>query len=330
MNCPVCKMALHDKTTSCPRCGFDDLNIVFLNAEDLNKWKESVLKPYVETWKANTFVSKLCIQNLEIERDISLEKELGIADIKYYAFTDESKDQFFIIGELFFDDSRKEYINFKCVLYDSDDDILSTKENEYYSEGLVTTRISPFADNGHPISFRFFENFEKVKSIKITPALTDEPWPAREALTHVETHSAFDNHLCSENTVNDTINIKDLKVGEKVPKSVLQFDPFLKKELTFEDFRITTRKSDVIDGMAFLDFSGEYSGRATINYLMYIMVYNYKNEMIGYSANHTIGHDFCGSNTFELSVKIPNDEFITKIIIRFDEDPIFLDKRLKY
>lgn len=327
MKCPVCKNSITGLIKTCPKCGFSDLNVEFINNDELMRWKENILEPYIKSWQSSYSASKLLIHEVQVERDQVLEQSLGISDIQYYIYSDTTQDQIFIVGELSFCNQRDRYIEFNCILYDYDDDIICTQKNKQCGEGIVTSSISPFAFDKYPISFRFYENYKKVKCIRIVPSETDDPWPAREALMHIEEHSQFDETIFNKETPSCSISIAEMSEKEKFPKNLFHFQPYLDKELTFDSLKVSIRKGEVFDGVACLDISGEYNGSSTKNYLLYILIYNLRGQLIGYSAKHTLGFDFCGMETFEDSIKVPNDEIVSKVIIRFDDNPLFLDKR---
>ena len=44
--CPVCQKVYTSKETTCLRCGFQDLNKVFVNKDEAEYWREHVLRPY--------------------------------------------------------------------------------------------------------------------------------------------------------------------------------------------------------------------------------------------------------------------------------------------
>lgn len=49
MRCPVCKTECNG-VNSCPTCGFEQLNMVFINCDEANLWKEETVKPYRDTF----------------------------------------------------------------------------------------------------------------------------------------------------------------------------------------------------------------------------------------------------------------------------------------
>lgn len=50
MKCPVCKNEINENSTFCSVCNFSELNKVFVNVEDANEWKNTVLAHYRALW----------------------------------------------------------------------------------------------------------------------------------------------------------------------------------------------------------------------------------------------------------------------------------------
>ena len=77
MKCPVCKneCALDDK--ECSVCGFTELNLEFLNAEDALLWKNTVLEPYRLYWQSTIRkIESREVSNNEVFKEI-LVKNIG-------------------------------------------------------------------------------------------------------------------------------------------------------------------------------------------------------------------------------------------------------------
>ena len=47
MKCPVCKTECGE-ANKCHTCGFDQLNVEFLNKEDAAQWKREILLPFIK------------------------------------------------------------------------------------------------------------------------------------------------------------------------------------------------------------------------------------------------------------------------------------------
>ena len=52
MLCPVCKTECGTETV-CKECGFDQIQVEFLNREEATLWMETVVVPYREKWQSN-------------------------------------------------------------------------------------------------------------------------------------------------------------------------------------------------------------------------------------------------------------------------------------
>lgn len=116
--------------------------------------------------------SKLRIKDSMIVRDDSLDSTFGITDVKLYGYAHD--EEICIVGEVFAKEPLKKDFCFICNLYDHDDDIIESSENDSYGSGLVTSMIrrNSFFD-GFPFMFRFMSrSISDVKYIKITPAVS--------------------------------------------------------------------------------------------------------------------------------------------------------------
>ena len=91
---------------------------------------------------------KVFIRNQEIE------DELGIKDLKLYAFVHNNTLR--VTGEVF-GTRLKDRITFLCTVYDEDNDVIAGGENRTYGEvGWLTNEISPKCFyNGFPFGFEF-------------------------------------------------------------------------------------------------------------------------------------------------------------------------------
>lgn len=79
-----------------------------------------------------------------------------------------------------------------------------------------------------------------------------------------------------------------------------------------------------------LDVKGEYACRCFDDMLMYIMVYNEKNDLIAYNAEQCIDEHFTRSAFFETIICIPNIKKISKIEIRFGMSPVAVSRKGLY
>ena len=116
--------------------------------------------------------TKYRVPNDIFKRDLSLEREYGIDDIKLYCYyEDNDEESLKIVGEIFAQRLKKPFC-IMCTVYDHDDDILQTTETNSYGSGLVTSMIYPntFFD-GFPFTVTLWDApLRKIKEISLTPA----------------------------------------------------------------------------------------------------------------------------------------------------------------
>ena len=106
-----------------------------------------------------------------IKREIALEKEYGIDDIKLYGYFD-GDESIYIVGEIVAKKTPPNSFCMMCTVYDKEDDIIETTESSSYGSGLVTSMIHPstFFD-GFPFKFSVYGvPKKKIKEICIYPA----------------------------------------------------------------------------------------------------------------------------------------------------------------
>ena len=102
-----------------------------------------------------------------IERDIALEKSLGIDDMKLYYY-DPNDGRIVIVGELF-SHGLKDNIRLICTTYDEDDDIIECEESTGYGANIINSAIRPETFfNGYPFSFYIYTSGNE-KRISIMP-----------------------------------------------------------------------------------------------------------------------------------------------------------------
>lgn len=103
-----------------------------------------------------------------IERDLELEKDLGISELQIYAYRYEETLR--VVGAI---KALKISTPFTLALvaYDKKGDIVLTEKNEGYGTGFVTSEISPklFYD-GYPFEFFCWESrISRIAKIKVYP-----------------------------------------------------------------------------------------------------------------------------------------------------------------
>lgn len=105
------------------------------------------------------------------ERDREAEQRVGIDDIKLYGYYD-GNESIHIVGEIVCQKKPKSSFSFVCTVYDTDGDIINTRDNEEYGgTGVVSSCIKPKAFfNGFPFTFDMYGcKPQKVRLIRIVP-----------------------------------------------------------------------------------------------------------------------------------------------------------------
>ena len=107
-----------------------------------------------------------------IERDIFLEKKLGISNLQIYAY--RHKNVLKVTGKIESDGLKKD-ISFALVGYDKNNDIILTEKNSGYGNFIVSSRIKPNSFfNEYPFGFSYGSKVvNKVKKIKVYPVEED-------------------------------------------------------------------------------------------------------------------------------------------------------------
>ena len=110
-----------------------------------------------------------------IERDYANEKLFGISEIRMtqYIHTFDwwdgtKRESGRIIGEIFADDCIKKSFCLKCILYDSDGDIIGTYNNKTYGGGQSTYMVKPSSFfNGYPFEISFIVDPMSIEKMKL-------------------------------------------------------------------------------------------------------------------------------------------------------------------
>lgn len=133
------------------------------------------------------------------------------------------------------------------------------------------------------------------------------------------------------------IEIRKMEKGQKLPKeNIMIYSVCASKEEygnSFSEIELincTIQKRWQDDNTIGLDVKGEYACRCFEDMLMYIMVYNEKNDLIAYNAEQCIDEHFTRSAFFETIVYIPNVKKISKIEIRFGMSPVAVNRKGLY
>lgn len=118
------------------------------------------------------------------------------------------------------------------------------------------------------------------------------------------------------------IDLSQLAKGEKIQKGYAQVDEDAAKSLGIEDITFTLT-NDGYGNQERVKIVGEViSDSLKEDVVMFIMIYNDQNEMIGSSFGTKIGKDKCdGFASFSISTYLPKNEPVSKILIRPTMNP---------
>lgn len=119
------------------------------------------------------------------------------------------------------------------------------------------------------------------------------------------------------------IELAKMAVGEKVPKNRIEIITSLGSGVNITSLTCAVRKDYELQGHTSMKFTGEYSGSSSRYVLIFLMLYNANNELIGYDDDTKIHKDFSGQGSFSETVYVPSDEYISKAVVRLVYDPTF-------
>ena len=118
------------------------------------------------------------------------------------------------------------------------------------------------------------------------------------------------------------IDVAKMAIGHKLPKEIIEIHTDVDHNVDISSFKCAIRKDYEYGATTGFKYTGEYSGISHSNLLVFVMVYNARNELIGYDHSVPISDDFKGKRTFSETFYIPGDEFISKIIIKIAPNPV--------
>ncbi len=120
-----------------------------------------------------------------------------------------------------------------------------------------------------------------------------------------------------------SVSISSMEENEKLPKDRVVLYPADNLQLGITNFRAAVIKDFESDGICWFNINGEYEGKTKKYLIIVVMVYNANNELIGTCFDEQIDEKFNGRKTFSASLKVPNDEYISKVEVRLIQDPTF-------
>ena len=115
------------------------------------------------------------------------------------------------------------------------------------------------------------------------------------------------------------VALSELKNEEKIPKENIVFVPSFELGRMRPAFspKCTVRKQEWYNGRVSLTVLGEYGGGSSISLILFAMVYNAENRLIGYAECSETDEVYNAGTSFSKSVLVPRNETISKIILRF-------------
>lgn len=119
------------------------------------------------------------------------------------------------------------------------------------------------------------------------------------------------------------ISVKKLQEKEKLPKALIQRFESEEQKQGITDLRCSIVKDYTYDRYCNLKITGEYSGKASRYTLIMVMIYNANDELIEARFGEKIDQDFKGKRTFSMIAQVPNDEYISRVVVRLTPDPVF-------
>lgn len=127
------------------------------------------------------------------------------------------------------------------------------------------------------------------------------------------------------NTVK-AIDITNMEEEEKLPQEniVIRRLGYEKKGFNPPLIECTARRGNETNDSIYLNVNGNYRCCSGAKAVLYIMVYNTENDLIGYSSDISVCKDshFIGNPPFSESVEVPKNEEISKIVLMFGPDPL--------
>ena len=254
-----------------------------------------------------------------IRRDFNKEKELGIDDIKFYCYwLNGFSGVLIIIGEIISHGGIVEPFYFKAIAKDEEGDKILVEKNFDYTggAGLIIRSIYPqIAYNRYPIEFELHISPQKLEksTVHIIPIKTNEGM----------SHNRYSTNINFNKKGEGKISVAELKQYDKIPKSIVDY--YIPKECGLTNLKVNFFKNnDIYDDDYFLDqlsLTYEYSGRLSKDVLMYILIYNEKDELIQFLLTRLDEGDW-EEEEGEDFINIPHGEKISHIVICTTFHPI--------
>ena len=123
--------------------------------------------------------------------------------------------------------------------------------------------------------------------------------------------------------IEGAVSIAAMEEDEKFPKERVLLHPEEYQVQGVSNFKATVYKDYESDGYAFFAVKGEYDGKTSDRLIIISMVYNAENELIGASFKEVIKAKIRSHKTYSQSVKVPNNEFVSRVEVKIAKDPVF-------
>ena len=318
-------------------CDYEELDFEDDGLEDAFDDEENIVIPInisfdvsMEESEENDFDdTEKCLDDIDripdsfIQRDLEKEKEFGIDDLKFYCYWMRGfSGILIIIGEVISHNGIKEPFYFKAIAKDSEGDKFLVEENFSYTggSGFVIKNIYPQTGfNRYPFEFELHISPQKLEksNLQIIPIKAEEIADRSVSLPQIG---------C--NTKNEKrISVAELKQYDKIPKAMVDY--CLQEGSGLTNLKVNFFKdNDVYDNDYFLNqlsLTYEYSGNLPEDVLMYILIYNEKDELIKFLV---IRLDE-GKNVEEEGedfINLPHKELISRIVVCVTSHPLNFHK----
>lgn len=121
----------------------------------------------------------------------------------------------------------------------------------------------------------------------------------------------------------EVVSVKKLQEKEKLPKSLIQRFESEEQKQGITDLRCSVMKDYTYERYCNLKITGEYFGKVSRYTLLMVMIYNANNELIEARFDEEIDQNFKGKRSFSITAQVPDDEYISRIVVRLTPDPVF-------
>lgn len=265
-------------------------------------------------------VTKYRIPSDFITRNREKEAQFGIADMRFYAYWMPGfKDIMLIVGELITKGQLTKPFELRATVLDEEGDKIIVEENFSYTggSGLVVTKIYPnIGFNRYPFQHEIHISAKKLKkcTFKLVPVAADDAVPSSiKPVTIAPAH------------IDGGVSIPSLKQYDKFPKNrvrqihqpgtgLSELNLMFFKEHEYEDDEYFANQ---------LSVKFDYSGKIKTDLLMYILIYNDRDELINFALKRLDSGDM-DEEEDDAFMNIPHGELVSRIDVVTTTHPIEL------